>query len=81
MARTEIDLDALQEQIVEKARVIIDDAIRLATEDSHARVAVLEALAAEILGTFSKGSDGYRARAGQIAVARWEHTLAGDDDG
>lgn len=41
------------------------------------RIAELEQLAAEILATFTKGSDGYRARAGQVQIAKWETTLKG----
>ena len=35
----------------------------------------LEALAREMLATFTKTSDGHRARAGQVQIARWTERL------
>jgi hypothetical protein len=51
-----------------------------AQEDVMARIAELEALARDMLGTFVKVSDGHRARVGQVQIARWEKQL-GDDGG
>jgi hypothetical protein len=45
------------------------------------RLEQLEALAAGMLATFTKGQDGYRARAGQVAVQRWQAALKGGSDG
>jgi hypothetical protein len=42
------------------------------------RIAGLEALAAEILGSYHRGSDGYRGRVGQVQHDRWRARLDGD---
>lgn len=44
----------------------------------NARVAELEQLAAQMLASYHQGSDGYRGRVGQVQIARWRKTLAGD---
>src|SRR6266568_3531632 len=41
------------------------------------RVAGLEALARDMLSRFVRTSDGHRARAGQVQIARWEKQLGG----
>jgi hypothetical protein len=40
-----------------------------------ARIAELEQLAADILGAFSKRSDGWRARAAAVQIAKWQGRL------
>ncbi len=40
-----------------------------------ARVADLEALVHEMLATFTKTSDGHRARVGQVQIARWQKRM------
>jgi len=45
-----------------------------------ARIAGLEALARDMLSRFTPTSDGRRARAGQVQVARWEKQLGGGGD-
>jgi hypothetical protein len=46
----------------------------------YARTLVLENLAREMLATFTKGSDGYRARAGQVQIAKWEERIKAATD-
>jgi hypothetical protein len=48
-----------------------------AEESVMARIAELEALARDMLGTFIKTSDGHRARVGQVQIARWRKQLEG----
>ena len=55
------------------------DGLTEAEEGVMARIAELEDLAREMLSTFIKVSDGYRARAGQVQIARWKEQL-GDGD-
>lgn len=43
----------------------------------EARITELQHLAADILGTFTPGSDGYRARASKIQITRWEAIAKG----
>ena len=50
-----------------------------AAELAAARVAELEQLAADILDHFHQGSDGARARVGQVQIAKWRTTLDGGD--
>lgn len=48
------------------------------------RLAALEKLAAEILDSYTKTSDGWRGRVGQVQIARWRVRLDGpgaDQDG
>lgn len=42
------------------------------------RILQLEQLAAGILASYHQASDGYRGRVGQVQIARWRKTLAGD---
>lgn len=39
----------------------------------------LRQLAAEILAAFTKGQDGYRARAGQVQIRKWRDRLDGTE--
>jgi hypothetical protein len=50
-----------------------------AIEDAAATIAKLKALGWDMLGTFTKTSDGHRARVGQVQIARWEKQLGGSD--
>jgi hypothetical protein len=47
----------------------------------HARIAELEQLAAGILASYHRGSDGYRGRVGQVQIAKWNATLRGHSGG
>ena len=61
----------------------VSDPVELAVSYVRAlekRCVTLHALAREMLGTFTKTSDGHRARVGQVQIARWEKRL-GDGDG
>lgn len=56
------------------------DELAGAQESVMARIAGLEALARDMLSWFTRTSDGYRARVGQVQIARWEKQLGGGDD-
>jgi hypothetical protein len=45
--------------------------------ERDARIAELEQLAGEVLGSYYQTSDGYRGRVGQVQIARWQATLNG----
>lgn len=51
-----------------------------AVPDPAARVAELERLAADILGRFTKGDGGHRARVGQVQIGKWQAVLDGGPD-
>lgn len=44
-----------------------------------ARIRRLEAVARDMLAAFTKGSDGYRARVGQVQIAKWQKRIEGTD--
>ena len=78
MASAEINLEALQEQMYEQGKLIIQQAIRDATEAMIKRIDELEKLAAGMLASFAMTSDGYRARVGQVQIAKWTRVLNGE---
>lgn len=45
------------------------------------RMRQLEQLAGELLGSYHKGSDGYRGRVGQVQIARWQAVLTPPQEG
>jgi hypothetical protein len=51
-----------------------------AVNHAAARIDALEALARDMLGRFCQVSDGYRARVGQVQIAKWEKQLGDGDD-
>lgn len=56
----------------------IDKLIADAVTAERLRITQLEQLAADILSHFHPAGDGHRARAGQIQIAKWQATLAGE---
>jgi hypothetical protein len=51
------------------------EALEIQAADHHRDE--MEELAAEILNAFTKGSDGYRARVGQVQIGKWRAILDG----
>ena len=47
-------------------------------DDLADRITELGQLAADMLASFTKSLDGYRARAGQVQIGKWSATLRGD---
>lgn len=59
------------------AEILLADDPVITPNPYAARVAELEQLAADIIATFTKTDAGYRARVGQVQIAKWETTLKG----
>jgi hypothetical protein len=67
------------------ARILLaDDSTTINVEPDKAaaatRIAELEQLASDILATFTRGSDGWRARVSQVSLQRYRDRLAGPSE-
>lgn len=78
MASAELNLDALQEQMYEQGKLIIDQAIADATEAMLKRITELQNLAGAMLASFTFTSSGYACRVGQVQIAKWTRILNGE---
>jgi hypothetical protein len=70
--RAAILVDALPD-----AAAAIQGAAPVLAAPYAARIAELTALAAEILGSYSKAEGGYRGRVGQMQIVKWRERLDG----
>jgi hypothetical protein len=50
----------------------------MTTDQMLARVAALEALAADMLSRFGETGSGHSARVGQVQIAKWQAALDGE---
>jgi len=69
----------LKAEIADEVTAIAAQALIDAEAASTARIAALEQVAAEMRATFhDTRKDGWRARAGQVQIQRWDTILAGE---
>lgn len=65
---------ATADEVTAVTQATVLEAVAASTE----RIAELEALAAEILASYGKTSDGYRSRVGGVQILKWAERVAGE---